>query len=335
MPGCVADASAVVLLVLDGLGWEAIQTHRERLPVLSRLDGGPITTVVPSTTSAALTSITTGTAPAEHGMVGYRMLVRAGVLDVLRWKMPDGTGGPPPESVAPVRPFFGLPVPVVTRQQFQRGGFTAAHMRGARFFGWRVTSVLVMRCLHLVQEGEHFVFAYYDGVDSVAHTYGLHDTFFPAELAWVDRLVGELLAALPPSAALVVTSDHGQVHLETQLTLAPISGLIDCFAGDVRFRFLHARRGAAGELHGAANECFGEQAWVLSRDQLVDEGWLGPKPPATDVLERLGDVVLAAREPVGFMDPTHPRESTMLSGHGSVTSAEMLVPLLAGRGTGH
>jgi hypothetical protein len=192
-----------------------------------------------------------------------------------------------------------------------------------------------MRCLHLVEDGEPFVFAYYDGVDSVAHTYGLLDTFFPAELAWVDRLVGELLAALPPSAALVVTSDHGQVHLETQLTLGPISGLIECFAGDVRFRSLHARRAAASELEGAANECFGEHAWVFSRDQLVDEGWLGPKPPATDVLERLGDVVLAAREPVGFIDPTHPRESTMLSGHGSVTSAEMLVPLLAGRGTGH
>src|SRR3954447_27075762 len=75
LPGCVAGARSVVLLVLDGFGWRAIEAARNRLPVLGGLEGGPITTVVPSTTAAALTSIASGLPPARHGMVGYRMLL--------------------------------------------------------------------------------------------------------------------------------------------------------------------------------------------------------------------------------------------------------------------
>ena len=65
LPAPVAGARSVVLLVLDGLGWEALQTHTAHTPVLQSMTGGPITTVVPSTTPVALTSLTTGAAPAH------------------------------------------------------------------------------------------------------------------------------------------------------------------------------------------------------------------------------------------------------------------------------
>ena len=61
--------------------------------------------------------------------------------------------------------------------------------------------------------------------------------------------------------------------------------------------------------------------------ELLDEGWLGPDPrgPAR---RRVGDVVLAARDAVGFVDPTFPRETGLRSAHGSMTPpSEMLVPL--------
>ena len=48
---------------------------------------------------------------------------------------------------------------------------------------------------------------------------------------------------------------------------------------------------------------------------------------------RIGSVVLAAREPVAFVDPALPNERTLKSGHGSLTPDEMYVPLLAARGT--
>jgi len=323
----------VVLLVLDGLGWSALEAHRSLLPNLGRLEGGPITTVAPSTTASALTSLATGLAPADHGIVGYRMRVEGAVLNVLRWTTDDGAG-PDPFVVQRHDAFLGRPVPVVTRGEFRTTRFTEAHLRGARFVGWSTTSALVQLVRRLVVAGERVVYAYYPGVDSVAHEFGLHDEFFRAELIAADRLVGELVDALPPDTTLLVTADHGQVHIghEGWIGLDALAPLVDAYGGDGRFRYLYARRGAGAELLAAARDEVGHQAWVLSRDELFDGGWLGPGEVRPAVRRRVGDVILAARDPVAFVDPSYTRESQLLAGHGSLTPDEMLVPLLAGPG---
>ena len=335
LPAPLTGAGAVVLLVLDGLGWNALETHRAALPRLGAMEGGPITTVVPSTTAAALTSLSTGLAPSQHGVVGFRMRVDDGVLNVLSWRRSDGRHAPDPFSVQRHAAFGGRPVPVITKSEFSTTGFTEAHLRGVKFIGWRAVSTLVEHARRLVEAGERFVYSYYPGVDSVAHEFGLHDGYFRGELAFVDDLVGRLLDVLPESAALVVTSDHGQVHFgrEGQVSLHAVAPLVDDYAGDGRFRYLYARRGAVNELCAQARSEYGDQAWVWSREQVLDEGWLGPGPVTGGVRRRIGDVVLAARAPVAFVDPTLPNEAQLLAGHGSITPDEMLIPFVASRGT--
>ncbi|HEX2738082.1 MAG TPA: alkaline phosphatase family protein [Acidimicrobiia bacterium] len=331
MPAAVAGASAVVLLLLDGVGWQAVEAHRSLLPAFGSLEGGPITTVAPSTTASALPSITTGLAPSQHGLVGFRMRVDDGVLNVLRWQS-SARRNPDPFLVQRHTAFLGRPVPVVTKSDFRHTAFTDAQLRGGRFIGWNTLSTLVEHCRQLVAGGERFVYAYYPGVDSVAHEFGLFSPFYPAALQEADRLVASLLEALPPSAVLLVTADHGQVHVgDNWIELPELEPMIDAQAGDARFRYLYARKGAVAELAAAAHSTVGHQAWVLTRQQLLDEGWLGPSPEGS-IGRRVGDVVLAAHEPVGFVDPALPKERRLLAMHGSLTPDEMLVPLLAGRG---
>jgi hypothetical protein len=333
LPEPVAGARSTVLLVLDGLGWDAWTRFPECLPELRACAGGPITTVVPSTTPAALTSITTGTTPSRHGITGFRMRVEHSVLNVIRWQQADGKRPPDPASVQRQEAFAGRAVPVVTKSAFRTTGFTGVHLRGGEFHGWQTTSALVEQVRRVVAAGAAFVYAYYPGVDEIAHAYGLDAPFYPAELTATDRLVGALLDALPGDAALVVTADHGQVHVgpDGWIGLGPLDPMIAAYAGDGRFRYLHARPGAAVELLDAARARHADEAWVFSRDELLDEGWLGPDP-APAARRRVGDVVLAARRGVGFVDPTLPYEQQLVAAHGSVTRAEMEVPLVAARG---
>lgn len=331
LPPAAREARAVVVLALDGLGWAMLEQHREIVPNLAAMRGGPVTTVAPSTTSAALTSITTGVPPGAHGIVGYRMRVGGEVLNVLRWQAGEHT--PEPDRVQPRPPFLGVRVPVVTKQEFRSSAFSAAHLRGGRFTGYRTVSSLVEHCRLLVGAGEPVVYAYSDGIDKVAHEYGLRDGFLPAELRATDALVGQLLDALPSSAALVVLADHGQVHVgpDGHRSLEPVERLVAQSAGEGRFRTLWARTGASAELLAAARELYGGEAWVRSREEAVAEGWLGPDVSA-EVRGRIGDVVLAAREPVIFVDKAMPLEVQMKSHHGSLTAEEMLVPLIAAPG---
>jgi hypothetical protein len=333
LPEPAQEADAVVLLVLDGLGWNALREHADDLPELAAMAGGPITTVVPATTASALTSITTGLAPAQHGILGYRMLVGREVLNVLRWSVPGGGRAPDPFDVQRHTAFLGRTVPVVTKSEFRTSGFSQAHLRGARFVGWHTTAALVEHSLCEIEAGERLVYAYYPGVDSIAHEFGLHARVFRRELASADALVAALLDGLPARAALLVTADHGQVHLERESWIAvpELAALTTAMAGDGRFRYLYARKGAARDLLAAARDQVGARAWVWSRAELLDEGLLGTGATGS-VPGRIGDVVLAARDAVAFVDPALPKEVELRSGHGSLTPDEMLVPLVAARG---
>ncbi|HYF46447.1 MAG TPA: alkaline phosphatase family protein, partial [Acidimicrobiales bacterium] len=177
---------------------------------------------------------------------------------------------------------------------------------------------------------EPFVYAYYEGMDKVSHEYGLGD-HYRAELVATDRLVADLVESLPAGAALVVTSDHGQVDVgDNVITPSPdVLKHVRLQSGEARFRWLHARSGQADALLAAATEHHGDTAWVVSRDQIDKEQWLGMLTPAS--AGRLGDVALVAREPVAFDDPDDSGPYHLIGRHGSLTEAEMLVPLLATR----
>ena len=98
----------------------------------------------------------------------------------------------------------------------------------------------------------------------------------------------------------------------------------------VGFRWLHAHPDNVEKLVNTCRDRYAELAWVKTKDELSEEGWFGG-PLDDRTRSRLGDVALVAAAPVAFRDPTHDREVHMQCRHGSVTSAEMFVPLLAKR----
>lgn len=332
VPRAVAEAEqSTVLLTIDGLGWNQLQPRAALAPTIcSVLEGGMISTVAPSTTSTALTSIVSGVPPGEHGVVGYRMAIDGRVLNVLRWATPDGDARKllPPSGFRWHEPFGGQRPPVVTRAEFASSGFTDAHLGGTRFVGYRTLGTLVAEVDRLVRSGEPFVYAYYEGLDKVAHEYGV-GTHYEHELRWIDHLVAELLQVLPRGTCLALTADHGHVDVGDNLVELDdaIRPHLSMQSGEGRFRWLHARPGRTRQLLEAA-QAHADTGWILSRDQMIDEGWLGPRV-RDEARARLGDVALVAREPIAYVDPLDSGPYSLIGRHGSLTADEMLVPFVA------
>lgn len=345
LPDVAARAEQVVLLVLDGLGWLQLQERAGLAPNLARLAGRQITTVAPSTTAVALTSLVVGAPPARHGVVGYRVRVdgptEPEVMNVLKWRTPSGDARPfvDPETFQRVEPFAGTPAPVVSKADFAGTAFTVAHQRGARQIGWFQPSAMALDVGRLVDAGDRFVYVYYDGIDKVAHMEGL-GPYYDAELVAVDRIVGDILDVLPASAALVITADHGQVQIGA-------GGIVEIgrdefpevqmMSGEARFRWLHVAPGrSADRVAAVGRERYGHQAWVATYDEVVGAGWLGEpgQPLDPEVRRRLGDVALVPFEPIAFVErgeeDGHKRK--LECRHGSLTPEEMFVPFLAGPG---
>jgi hypothetical protein len=333
MPAPVEGAEQVVLLVLDGLGWHQLQDRRGVVPTLAAGQGQPITSVAPSTTACALTSLATGRPPCEHGVIGYRLIHDGDIMNVLQWTVGgvDARVSLPAPIFQPCPTFPGSPdpVPVVTRYDYGPTGFTAAHLGDVSLHRWHTPAGLMTGVRHLLAAGSRFVYAYYEGIDKVAHAEGLGE-YYDDELRAVDRIVSDLLEDLPAGARLVVTADHGQVEVANSVEVLGPELMADVLllSGEGRFRWLNVRPGAADDVAKAAEEAFGDVAWVRTKAQIIEEGWLGGVPSAK-VSARLGDVVLAPFTATAFMDPADTGELRLLARHGSLTPEEMWVPLLS------
>jgi len=60
----------ILLIVLDGLGYEFLQKYGKNSFLHQNLKG-KMTSVFPSTTASAITSFATGLAPQQHGLTGW------------------------------------------------------------------------------------------------------------------------------------------------------------------------------------------------------------------------------------------------------------------------
>jgi len=217
----------------------------------------------------------------------------------------------------------------VSKVDFGGTGFTAAHLGDSPLYDYRVPSSLAVEVGRRLRDGAAFVYAYYDGIDKVAHASGFGDNY-DAELAAVDGIVGEVAASLPAGAVLLVTADHGQIEVGSRVELLgkEAMSMVRFFSGEGRFRWLHARSGAADDLAALLDDRYGSTTWVRTGEELVDDGWFGG-PLSAEFRARLGDVALIPFEPIAFMDPADTGENRLACRHGSLTADELLVPLVA------
>ena len=338
LPGTLREAEQTVLLVLDGLGWLQLQSRGHLAPTMTSLEGGPISSVAPTTTATALTSLALGMSPAAHGIVGYKFMVTGPgggheVLNVLRWSTRSGDARQflPPRGVQPRPAFDGVAVPVVTKADFSNSGFTQAHQQGAKEVPWYVPSSIPRLVRRLLLSGEALVYAYYDGVDRIAHATGFGE-LYDAELGFVDWLVGEILSSMPAGTALAVVADHGQVDVgpRAALVAAEVAAETELFSGEARFRWLHSRPGRALALLELARASYMGEAWVASREEVVDAGVFGGVP-SHEALDRLGDVALVPLGQDGYLDPHDSGDAKLVCRHGGLSPEELLVPLLVAR----
>ena len=99
--------------------------------------------------------------------------------------------------------------------------------------------------------------------------------------------------------------------------------------GEARFRHLYCAAGAVPDVVATWREVLGDRATVLTRDEAIGRGWFGAVSPG--VLPRLGDVMVACHDDTAVMSTRDfAYEDTLVGLHGSLTPAEMLIPILVG-----
>jgi len=353
-PSILDDTRVIVLLVIDGYSAAAHQRRGSRITQrrAGQFQSATITSVFPSSTAAALTSIQTGVGPGRHGMAGYTLYLKTlgRVVNLVRFQPVDG--GQFDSSALDTRSF--LPVPtiydilreagiecsVVSHKEYANSPLTQVHSGDTPYVGHRTAGEMAALLMQEVAKpGRRFVFGYWAGVDMLGHTHGATSAVSDIE---VDTIAYTLrhhfldpLAEMGEDVAVILTADHG-------LTDIPESGIttlndLNALTGSWRSPSTGERRavglslpelGARLHLHDA----LGERAAILDAADAIDAGLYGPGPHHTDLLGRVGDTLLLARGSASFpFLSSRQSHSPSLGAHGSLTPEEMLVPLLSWR----
>ncbi len=334
--GLPASQSYVVVLV-DGLGWNNLLAHPDEAPYLSALaaDVSPITCGVPSTTATSLTSLGTGLPPGQHGVVGFTSRIPGTdrLLDALRWDASvDPLEWQVHDTVFARAAAAGVTTTTVSKRIFEGSGLTLASQRGAAYVGADSLGERISSAVRASSRPGSLTYLYEGELDATGHRSGTRSWAWEHQLAMIDTFVQRVREALPPHAGLVVTADHGMVDISPggRLDVDQHPQLLEgvaLFGGEARFRHLYCEPGAAVDVASTWRDFLGSDAWVLTRDEAIDEGWFGAVEPL--VLPRLGDVMVASRGDSAVVSTQRfPHEAALVGLHGSLSADEMLVPLL-------
>jgi len=349
------EAEIVVSVLVDGLGYRCLERLRSAgvVNLESFLDGGtyiPLTSVFPTTTTAALASFSTGTSPIVHGVLGYKLFRSevGAVVDMIRLTTPGGREnaleklGVQPEQVLMGTTLYqrlaaaGVATALFLPKYIADSGLSRALYQGiARTVPYLTSSDLIMHLTDaLARPGRALLAVYVPSTDSLGHVYGPRTPAFELEVAHVFRVLGRLLEGLPPRAVVLVTADHGFYDAD------PVRDMVSCPAqpalrdglllppvGDPRAAYLFVRRGEEAHVKGFFARFFPEEFSILSTEEALDQNLWGLEEPSSVVRALLGDFLVLSRKRKFLLWPT---EEFKLRGlHGSLTPDELYVPLLA------
>jgi hypothetical protein len=367
-PALLEGVRNVVLVLADGLGSDQLQrlARNGDVPFLERIlaraargDAAQLidaTTIFPSTTVAAITTLNTATTPQEHGNIAYFLWLEefAAVSQMLRWGPAAQKRGSYFDDPA-VDPRKYAKVPSIHRairdhdgrsyivepEIFRTEAMTRMHAAEADHVGYLVPSTMGVRIQQLLEtrpedDTPMYVYAYWAAVDTVSHWYGPRGAEHAAEAAGLDRNLERALGKRPPGDTLVIlTADHGHasvdpsrlIDLEADTELRAL--LRNPIAGEPRLVFLHTDR--AAEVRRYLEQAHAGTLFLIDREEAIDEGLFGRGDPAL-VRKRVGEVIaLIGGERGSSVVRVDGQVVRHRGSHGGMSPDEMRVPVLLWR----
>jgi predicted AlkP superfamily pyrophosphatase or phosphodiesterase len=361
----LGDVRRVILLVVDALALHRLQRWMQdgSAPVWRGLaqDGllAPLTSVSPSTTSSALTSLWTGRSPAEHGIPGYEIWLKEyGLVASMIYHAPISfrndigsleKAGFKPEAFMNLPTLgshlrqHGVKATALQHRSIINSGLSQMFFKDVEVRGYHTLADLFVNLRHVVEDQpreRQYIWAYTGDLDTLSHYYGPDDErtqagFSSFSHAFEQFFLNRLSPAGRRGTLLVLTADHGQISTQREARYE-LSRHPDLAAklhilptGESRLMYLYVHPGQSEALREYFSQSFPDQFALLEPARAVERGLLGPGTPHPRLLERMGDLIAAARGQAYLWWAD--QKNHLIGRHGGLSEEEMLVPFLAAR----
>ena len=347
----IRDYSHVFFMVFDGMGHRLLL---EKIPGIERRAAKVerLTSVFPSTTTAAVTSLLTGQTPLEHGYLGWTLYMKeynsyinalvgtdadakvdyhALGIDYHDVMAPEGFLSRIRKSCPDRKLWYAAP------KEFGHSFYTRHTSSGgdALLFDREQDLPDIIRGI-LKQGGPSTSLVYSPFPDYFGHREGLSGPMFNGWFSWFDGFINELQAEFRGKNALVlISADHGLIDMDDYFRLDQDKALMDTLIippfPESRFCSFFVKEHMKRQFEERFHSLFDDDFLLLERGAFLSKGLLGTGNAHPKVDDFIGNyaAIATGRRGIHFNPKHNPdRANRFVANHAGLTDHEMEVPLI-------
>ena len=353
----------VVLLLVDALGYALFTRMLESQHdffwkrYVDQAVFSPITSVCPSTTASALTTLWTGVGPAEHGIIGYEMWARefGMVINNILHSPALSREDVGCLSRAGFDPHTFLDTPILGTHLMDNGVNATTFIHSAiAHSGLSVMQMEDVDVHTFVDEADlcvsladhinsrpgikEYIYVYYSDIDTLMHRYNAFDMrvdlqFRAFSSLFEEAFINRVDKIIRQKSLLILMADHGSKatpkYDKYDLNQHPelLKYLVMQPTCENRLAFFFIKPGKLQAIRDYFEQTWPDKFILFDPDTALQSGLFGKGPFKTTSRDRLGDLIVVARGDAYLW--WAPKPNPMLGRHGGLSIEEMLVPFYA------
>lgn len=316
----------VVYICFDGLGMYPLQQNLPFDSFLRRHVASTITSVFPSTTTNATTTLKSATYPSQHGLFGWSLyfdeLKRC--VDIY-WSQDSYTEQPISSSVLDDYMKCDFYFDSIKSDYTVTTIFPPYITRQGNNYNYQSMDEMFSLLESVTrQEGKNFIYCYCGQPDSTMHEFGVTSKEAQEKIIYINDKVEELVKGLK-NAVMVITPDHGQTDITDYIKLYEDEELKLSLTTPF---YLEARavafRVKDEDAFLKAVSKYQKDATLYKVFDMVKDNFFGP---ATDRIPMLGDYILVMND--NQKQFVFSERHMLFKGHHTgLSEKEMLLPLV-------
>ena len=361
------EGNKVVLFVLDGFGYNQFlhyyKNHEFLTKLVDKSEVFPLTSIFPSQTTNALTTLNTGLTPQEHGLFEYYIYLKevGKIVNTLHFE-PLGSkcrnelvekGFNPNilfqgNTVQNILKESGIKTFTHISASYAYSTYSTLLFEGSTVIPSLKASDLIVRLRKNLEKekGPAYFFVHLSNLDTIAHQYGPNSYEYCSELSVISYLLNkELIEKIDRKSAketlVLMTADHGGVDIVPEKTtyLNGFREVLDNLqyskggkrilpTGSPREVFLHVREEKLTETREFLLEKIGTKARIVETQEEIKKGLFGRGEIGSQFFDRVGNLlILPYRNETISFEHFKDIEYNPHGHHGGLNEEEMLVPL--------
>jgi len=319
----------VIYILVDALGAEILKKHPKKASFLLKQQKDTLTTVFPSTTTSATTTALTGLPPIQTSWIGWQQFLKEEERHVVFFRNIDYYHEDHQFE-------YNVADRYVAKTKIydliaDKNDDVSVHEIFPKFRQEDHDSIQkqVETALKMIEDDQkHFIYMYWDQVDSLLHDHGTTSKEVADEVGRVNDAIKYLFDQIDDDTVVVLTADHGQIDIKP-VSIMTYDDVVDMLAQkpaiEARATAFYVKPEHYDDFPDVFNKHFRHKFALYKSEELLDMQLFGQGKQHPKFREFLGDYFSIAIDQYAFNLLDKPAHKAT---HAGLTKDEMMIPLI-------